>query len=155
MDHCSFHLEAKLGSRGFRFIEVAARPAGDYIASHLVPLASGVDYFENVVRVAVGLPVEIEATRPFVAGVRFALAGRPGVFQRVDGVESLLERPGYDHVFVELPPGSEVRLPPDHFTSQRVAAVIARHPDRERLVELLEDGATHLRPVVEGSLVTA
>jgi biotin carboxylase len=155
MDYCSVHLEAKVGDRGFRFIEVAARPAGDYIATHVVPLASGVQYFENVVRVAVGLPLEIAPTLPFVAGVRFALADRPGIFQRVDGVEALLERPGYEHVFLEVPTGSEVKLPPEYFTSQRVAAVIARHADRERLLELLEDGVARLRPDVEASLVTA
>jgi biotin carboxylase len=155
MDFCSVHLEAKIGKGGFRFIEVAARPAGDYIATHVVPLASGVPYFENVVRVAVGLPLAIEPTLSFVAGVRFALADRPGIFQSVEGVETLLERPGYDHVFLEVPTGSEVKLPPEYFTSQRVAAVIGHHPDRERLLDLLDDGVARLRPVVEGSLVTA
>jgi biotin carboxylase len=154
IDHCSFHLEGKLSPRGFRFIEVAARPAGDYIGSHVVPLASGIDFFENVVRVAVGAPLRLEPTLPFVGGVRFLLADRPGRFERLDGVETLLERPGYEHVFVEVPVGSEVRLPPEHFTSQRVAAVIARHADRAALLDLLETAAASARPAVEGLSLT-
>jgi biotin carboxylase len=148
IDQCSFHLEGKLTTRGFRFIEVAARPAGDYIVSHVVPLASGIQFFENVIRVACGLELELEPTRQFVAGVRFLLSDRAGRFERLDGVETLLERPGYEHVFAELPPGATVRLPPEHFTSQRVAAVLGRHVEHARLLELLEDAAKHVRPVV-------
>src|SRR5207253_9918935 len=72
MDFCSVHLEAKLGRGGFRFAEVAARPAGDYIATHVLPLASGVHYLENAVRAAVGPPLARAPSLPLVAGVRFA-----------------------------------------------------------------------------------
>lgn len=136
-DHCAFHLEAKWGSRGLRFIEIAGRPAGDYIASHLVPLATGVDYFENVIRVATGEGLRLEQDRELHAGLRFVLAERAGRFEEVSGLPGLCEDPGFDHVFYEVPAGTEVILPPHNFGRQRVAAVIARHTTRSGLETLL------------------
>ncbi|MCS0639650.1 ATP-grasp domain-containing protein [Streptomyces sp. LP05-1] len=136
-DNCAFHLEAKWGERGLRFIEIAGRPAGDYIASHLVPAATGVDYFENVVRVATGEPLRLEHDRRLEAGLRFVLADRPGRFEGLHGLAGLGEDPGFDHVFTEVPVGTEVALPPENFGQQRVAAVIARHTGRPGLDALL------------------
>lgn len=137
-DNCAFHLEAKWSARGLRFIEIAGRPAGDYIGSHLVPLATGVDYFENVIRVATGEPLRLEHDRELNAGLRFVLAERAGRFEEVTGLQGLCEDPGFDHVFYEVPAGTRVALPPESFGQQRVAAVIARHTDRKGLEALLD-----------------
>lgn len=136
-DNCAFHLEAKWSDRGMRFIEIAGRPAGDYIGSHLVPLATGVDFFENVIRVATGMPLRLEHDRRLNAGLRFVLAERAGRFEEIAGLRGVCEDPHVDHVFYEIPAGMEVALPPRHFGQQRVAAVIARHPDRTGLEAVL------------------
>jgi biotin carboxylase len=140
MDHCAVHLEGKLTAAGFRFIEVAARPAGDYIATHAVPIATGVPFFENVVRVATGRPLDVEPRLDLVAGIHFVLADRDGRFEGLHGVEQVLREPGYEHVFVEVPEGAEIRLPPRHFGLQRVAAIIAKHAEHDGLDELLDRG---------------
>lgn len=138
-DNCAFHLEAKWGPRGMKFIEVAARPAGDYIVSHLVPLSCGIDYFANVVRIAVGAPLELEPDRDLHAGLRFVLADRSGRFEGLGGIEDVCADPGYPYLFLEHPVGTEVTLPPASFGLQRVAAVCARHVDRAGLDALLSD----------------
>jgi biotin carboxylase len=148
MDQCAIHLEGKVTPAGFRFIEVAARPAGDYIATHAVPLSSGVPYFENVVRVATGLPLELEPTAALVAGIHFVLAEREGCFEGLAGLEPLLREPGYEHVFVEVPDRADVQLPPRHFGLQRVAAIVAKHPHREALDELLDRGARSVTALI-------
>ncbi|WP_229400827.1 ATP-grasp domain-containing protein [Micromonospora okii] len=152
-DNCAFHLEAKWGRRGMKFIEVAARPAGDYIASHLIPLSCGVDYFANVVRVAVGAPLDLEPDRDLHVALRFVLAERPGRFEGLDGIETVCADPGYPYVFFEHPAGTEVTLPPESFGLQRVAAVCARHVDRVGLDALLStvDGAVSARVTVAES----
>ena len=136
-DNCAFHLEAKWGPRGMKFIEIAARPAGDYIASHLIPLASGVDYFANVIRIAVGAPLALEPDRDLHAGLRFVLAEKPGRFEGLDGIATVGGDPGYPHLFFEHPTGVEITLPPENFGLQRVAAVCARHVDHAGLDALL------------------
>ncbi|OLR92244.1 ATP-grasp domain-containing protein [Actinokineospora bangkokensis] len=137
-DNCAFHLEAKWGERGMRFLEVAARPAGDYIGSHLVPAATGIPFFENVIRVATGEPLRLTPDRDLHAGLRFVLAGSAGTYAGLDGVAELVDAPGYDHVFTEVPVGAAVKLPPADFGSQRVAAVCARHVHRAGLDALLD-----------------
>lgn len=137
LDNCAFHLEAKWGRGGMKFIEVAARPAGDYIASHLIPLSCGIDYFANVIRIAVGAPVELAPDRDLHVGLRFVLAAGPGRFQGLTGVGAVCADPGYPYVFFEHPVGTHVTLPPEHFGLQRVAAVCARHVDRAGLDALL------------------
>lgn len=137
-DDCSFHLEAKWGSGGFRFIEVAARPAGDYIASHLVPLATGIDFFANVIRVSVGAPLQVVPDRDLAAGLRFVLAQQEGTFRGTEGLHELFESPEYHHLFYEQPVGTAISLPPKNFGTQRVVAVCARHHDRAGLNTALD-----------------
>jgi biotin carboxylase len=144
-DHCGFHLEGKVVGDRFTFIESAARPAGDYIASHLIPLATGIDYFANLIRLAVGDPIDVRATRAEHAGLEFLLAPESGLFDGLEHADLVLERPGYEHLFVEVPVGSPVRLPPEHFTTQRVAAVIARHSIRDELDALLAEARKGVR----------
>jgi biotin carboxylase len=145
LDHCAFHLEGKWGARGFRFIEVAARPAGDYITARLVPLATGVDFFENTIRLALGSPLRLARDRSLHAGIRFILAERTGRFAGLAGLREVLETPGYRDVALEVPLGTKVILPPEHFGMQRVAAITACHAGGERLAGLLAAVATGVR----------
>jgi biotin carboxylase len=152
-DHCAFHLECKLTPDGFRLIEVAGRPAGDFIASHLIPMATAIDFHANCVRVACGQPPRIPGPRgtgPLYAGVRFLLAGDAGRFAGLDGLAGLLHLTSVEHVFLELPVGTEVRLPPDDYDSQRVAAVLVRAPDHAAVVEALDAAACLCVPRIEG-----
>jgi biotin carboxylase len=146
LDHCAFHLEGKQTPRGFRFIEIAGRPAGDYIASHVVPLATGIDFFANVVRVATGEPLELRPDRALHAGVRFVLAPESGRFDGVDGLPEICAWPGYDHVFFEQPVGSRIAVPPEHFGQQRLVAVCARHGTRGGLDALLAGVESSVTP---------
>lgn len=139
LDHCAFHLECKLEDGRFRLIEVAGRIGGDYIDSHLVPLSTGVDFYGAVIQVAVGEEPTLEPRPPVPAGVRFVLAGGPGRLAGFDGLERALQHEAVEHVIPELPIGAQVELPPRAFTAQRTLAVIARHPDAERLVRFLEE----------------
>lgn len=47
IDHCAFHLEGRLTESGFKVIEIAARPAGGFITSHLIRLSSGHSFIEK------------------------------------------------------------------------------------------------------------
>lgn len=54
IDHCAFHLEGRLTESGFKVIEIAARPAGGFITSHLIRLSSGHSFIEKIIDVAIG-----------------------------------------------------------------------------------------------------
>jgi len=158
LDHCAFHLEAKLTTRGFRLLEVAARPAGDYIASHLVPLSTGVDFHAGCIRVACGQPPLVDGCREnggceglgLVAGVRFVLADGEGTFAGLERLPEVLQHGEVEHVLLEIPLGTAVRLPPSDYDTQRVAAVIARGPDHAAVTHTLDVAARQVRPIIDG-----
>lgn len=155
LDNCAFHLEAKVTAQGFRFIEVGARAAGDYIASHLVPASSGIDFYANVIRVATGQPLDLEPKERLYAGIRYLLAGEPGRLRGLSAAETVMEEPAVHHLFLEVPLGAEIKLPPDNFRLQRVAALIARHPDYDALTALLARAASSVTPVIGDVAVSA
>jgi biotin carboxylase len=148
LDHCTFHLECKLTPKGFRLIEVAGRPAGDFIASHLIPLSTGIDFHANCIRVACDEPPIIRARDPLVAGVRFLLANREGVYRGLDGLDEVLQPGTVEHVFLEIPVGTTIRLPPADYDTQRVAAIVTRSCCHETVLTTLDTAARRCLPLV-------
>ena len=71
IDNSACHTEIKLTSKGVRIIEVGPRLGGDYITSDLVPLATGVSMLDNILRIALGLNIEIDNTANNYAGIQF------------------------------------------------------------------------------------
>jgi biotin carboxylase len=125
-DNCAFHLECMYDPRsGARLIEVAARAGGDFIASHLVGLATGIPFHENVIRVATGRAPRLPVQPPLHAGLRKIMASDAGKLVRIDHVDTALGVPGVQHVVLDRTPGTTVRLPPEHFSSSALGAVIA------------------------------
>jgi biotin carboxylase len=71
VNNCAAHTEVKWGPEGATIIEIGCRLGGDFIASHLVPLATGVDLLANTIRIALGEPLALERTRSEAACVQF------------------------------------------------------------------------------------
>jgi len=137
-DDGAFHLECKVDEQGrARLVEINGRAAGGMIASHLVPLATGVDFCRDVIRVAVGLPVPppppATAAPTVFAGARSVFADRAGMIEDITGLSDALTVPGVDRVAVLLGRGARTLLPPDDFMSQRVLTAIAHAGDRKEL----------------------
>lgn len=60
IDNCPTHTEIKLNDNGAYIIEMACRLGGDYITSDLVPLSTGIDMLENLIRISLGEPIDVE-----------------------------------------------------------------------------------------------
>lgn len=126
LDNATFHLETMVSPRGgAKLVEIAARVGGDFITSHLVGLATGVPFAQNVIRVATGQRPELGSGRALYSGVRKIMAPVSGVLRTVDGLAVALAVPGVRHVVVERPLGARVTLPPADYMSSTVGALIA------------------------------
>lgn len=147
LDFCSFHLEAKWTSKGFKFIEIAARPAGGHISTELIPLSTGISMFENVVRVSLGEQPQTVGSRSLHAGIRFMLADREGVYGGINGVESIMMDPRVERVTQEVSPGTTIVLPPRHFGLQRLVGIVASHPEYQIVQDVLELHASQHHPL--------
>lgn len=70
-DNCPSHTEVKLNADGAWIIETACRLGGDYITSDLVPLSTGVDMLENLIRLSLGEKTDPERKFSKFSAVQF------------------------------------------------------------------------------------
>ena len=71
LDNCPSHTEVKLNTQGAWIIEIACRLGGDYITSDLVPLSTGVDMLENLIRLSLDKPIQVEKSVSNYSCVQF------------------------------------------------------------------------------------
>lgn len=71
IDNCPTHTEIKLWNGKVYVIEIACRLGGDYITSDLVPLATGIDMLENLIRISTGETIDIDIKRYAYSAIQF------------------------------------------------------------------------------------
>lgn len=152
LNNCAFHLECMVSPEGrAKLVEVAARPGGDFIASHLVGLATGEPFCENVLRVATGHRPELGDGPTMVAGLCKLMAEEDGVFEGLDGLYAALQEPGVRVIVPERAVGATVALPPADYMSSTIGAVIAVAGSDATLRDTLDRTVDALRPRLKPS----
>ncbi|MGV8878715.1 MAG: ATP-grasp domain-containing protein [Sphingobacteriaceae bacterium] len=71
LDNSASHVEIKIENGRPVLIEIAARLGGDFITSDLVPLATGIDMQENVIKLALGEMLNLTPSHQKFAGIQF------------------------------------------------------------------------------------
>ncbi|EJD5676041.1 ATP-grasp domain-containing protein [Staphylococcus pseudintermedius] len=142
IDHCAFHLEGRVTKDGFKVIESAARPGGGFIASHLIPGASGHSYIEKILDVAVGNDVTenwptFDQTSKKMSFYS-VMAEQAGIFKGVQGLDRLVEIPGVHYVVSLKNYGDSVILPPEHFSSCFVLNIVFEAESTEAVQQKID-----------------
>lgn len=142
IDHCAFHLEGRVTKDGFKVIESAARPGGGFIASHLIPGASGHSYIEKILDVAVGNDVTenwptFDQTSKKMCFYS-VMAEQAGIFKGVQGLDRLVEIPGVHYVMSLKNYGDSVILPPEHFSSCFVLNIVFEAESTEAVQQKID-----------------
>ncbi|EGQ3742688.1 ATP-grasp domain-containing protein [Staphylococcus pseudintermedius] len=142
IDHCAFHLEGRVTKDGFKVIELAARPGGGFIASHLIPGASGHSYIEKILDVAVGNDVTenwptFDQTSKKMCFYS-VMAEQAGIFKGVQGLDRLVEIPGVHYVVSLKNYGDSVILPPEHFSSCFVLNIVFEAESTEAVQQKID-----------------
>lgn len=148
IDDAAAHSELRLGARGPVVIEVGARLAGGGIATHLVPLSTGVDLVRAAIQLAMGRDVELVPQWERGAAIRF-LTPQPGRVRSVLGVAEAERIPGVRLVSVAVGPGDLVR--PLRDSRDRVGYVIADGPDRAAAIATAERAKQTVRIATEAT----
>jgi formate-dependent phosphoribosylglycinamide formyltransferase (GAR transformylase) len=129
LDNCSFHAEGRLTKDGFRILEIAARPGGGYVSSHLYELSRKFPFHENAIKVACRIPVSSvsahreEMENTLSAGSYFVIPPKTGVVKKVSGIAEALETDGILFAIPQVETGERVFAPPDGYGSPMVAIV--------------------------------
>ncbi len=71
LNNCAAHVELKMTKEGPIVIEIGPRLGGDYIASDLVPLATGVDMNDSIIRIALDKTIEFGPNIGRFSGIQF------------------------------------------------------------------------------------
>jgi biotin carboxylase len=121
VDTALVHLELRWDRGRARVMETALRTPGDYLVD-LLCLAYQHDFYESMVRLALGEPVEVPASAVAEAAVGF-LTAPPGVLRCVHGAEAAGKLPGVVKVDLERGPGD--RVPDLRSSEDRIGCIIA------------------------------
>lgn len=130
IDNSALHLEFKLFNNQIYLIECAGRPGGDFIASDLIPLATGIDLLEGLIKIAMGQELRIERSIDRYAGIKF------------------LDRSNYHRLAAYLQQSSHASISrftieaykdaPLQSSLDRLGYFIACDKNKERLIEILD-----------------
>ena len=121
------HVEVMLTDTGPVMIELGARLGGDFIATHLVPLSTGVDLVAATIHEACGDSYSIEPRFQQGSAVRYLTAQSSGTIRSIDGVREALRIPGIQEVILMKRIGETVGKPMS--SNDRIGVVIAESAD--------------------------
>ncbi len=127
--HTPFQIEGFLTENGFVFIEMAARTAGDYNSTHMIPSVLQKDYLADCILGFMGHEPnggkDYVLAKNFFYGTRYKIVKSEGRFHSLNGLETVSRMFGFEHVFTEVTPGQNIAQPPDDYFSCRVASLFA------------------------------
>ncbi|QKY71674.1 ATP-grasp domain-containing protein [Lentibacillus sp. CBA3610] len=161
-NNCSFHLEARFTPDGFKVIEVAGRPAGGFLASHVFEHASGHSYLEFIIKVAVGEDIR-DSWRDFDKNSNQSvchyeiLADKEGVITDIRGLDDVMEDEDIILIIPVKQIHDEVVLPPKDFESSYLATAVVSGNGYEDIMNTINRMESKLKyrivKKIEGNLL--
>ncbi len=119
------HVEMILTENGPKMVELGARMGGDCIASHLVPLSTGIDMVGLAIKQACGEKIDIDIKSKCNKGsaIRY-FKSKPGLIKSIEGVEKAQAITGVREVVIVHQLGKKVGEIRN--SSERIGFVIAQ-----------------------------
>lgn len=143
---CLVHLEFRVSPSGPVLMEVAVRTPGDYIMD-AVSLTYGIDLYEAVVRLALGLEVPPIDPQPVAYAACWWLLAPPGPVVEVSGLDEVRDHPAVVRADVTFRPGDVV--PPLRSSAERAGYVLLTAPDPSAREAAIADTRGRLRIVTD------
>ena len=131
-ENCASHTELKINSRGIFVIETSPRSGGDMISSHLVPLSTGINMEELLLRMAVGETISVpQATEGMVSCIRYLQLPEGVVSDISPLVREVGDWPGVADFCFDLGIGDKV--PQIHSSLDRYGHLMLHGKDRNEV----------------------
>jgi biotin carboxylase len=132
------HLEFRLAEAGPTLMEVAVRTPGDCLLD-LLSLVYGVDWFEMVVRLGMGLPLPEPPDGPLGCAAAYLPLTEPGLITAIDGLAAVRSHPAVVRADVLAEVGDEVPIMRSSADRRMVVLLSAADP------AALDDGLSFAR----------
>lgn len=136
------HVEIMLTSEGPKIIELGARMGGGFIASHLVPLSTGVDMIEATIRLACSQPADIVSKHQKGSAIR-TIPFNLGRLVKIQGLKNATKREGIIDIIVAKKDGeilSELRN-----GSDRLGYVISQAGTAREAIQVCESAMNEIK----------
>ncbi len=106
--NCPSHTELKINERGIYVIETSPRMGGDYITSTLVPLSTGINMEDELLKIALGESINPKPKFVHYSGVRFFAFKEGSIIKHVPNQEFVKSWPHVVDFFFTLKEGDKV-----------------------------------------------
>lgn len=137
-DNCASHTELKIGKRGVVVIETSPRLGGGMITSHLVPLSTGINMEQLVVKMAINDILNDDDFTPkkqWFSTVQFFNLPQ-GVIKGINGLDKLKEVDGLLEYEFDLKEGDQVPLLTNGL--KRYGQMLLQAPSREDILKRID-----------------
>ncbi len=145
------HTEIIATDKGPRIVEIGARMGGDHIATHLVPLSTGIDMVKSCIEIALGETPNIEQV--FHKGSTIGYLMSPvGRISRIEGVQQAKGMSGVKCVYINKTIGeysTTVRNSAD-----RTGYIIAQAENVSDAIKVCEEALRNISVSVESDIHT-
>jgi isopentenyl diphosphate isomerase/L-lactate dehydrogenase-like FMN-dependent dehydrogenase/biotin carboxylase len=103
--------DIKITESGPKVGEIAARLSGGFMSAYTYPLSTGVDLMRAAIEIALGKePGNLDPIMHRVC-IERAIIVKPGIVQRITGLEEALKIDGIEEIFINAKPGDKVVQP--------------------------------------------
>lgn len=136
------HVEIIVTRDGPKIVELGARLGGDNIASHLVPISTGIDVIRASIQIAMGDRPHVQVTRHQGAAIRYLPQQPIGMIKAIIGVAQARSIEGVIDVALTQDVGNTVR--PIRSSTDRLGFVIAQAYDAASAIRICEEALSRI-----------
>lgn len=140
------HTEIIVTKHGPKIVELGARLGGDCIATHLVPLSTGVDMVGACIEIALGGKPDIAHKINKGSAIRY-FRQHKGVIKEITGLEEAKNTDGVKQVSVVH--GVSKKISDITDSGSRMGFVIAQAETSEKAAEICEEALSKIKVTIE------
>ncbi len=140
------HTEIIVTEEGPKIVEIGARLGGDCITTHLVPLSTGVDMVECIIKTALGETPDLTPKFNKGSAIRY-LHQTPGVVKGIDGVTAASAVQGVKQI--SFPHGIGQQITEIDSSAARMGFVIADGETAAEAVKVCETALSLIKVTME------
>ena len=140
------HTEIIVTKHGPKIVELGARLGGDCIATHLVPLSTGVDMVGACIEIALGGKPDIGHKIKKGSAIRY-FSQHKGVIKEITGLEEAKNTDGIKQISVVH--GVSEKISDITDSGSRMGFVIAQAETPEKAAEICEEALSKIKVTIE------
>ena len=132
--HGTFHIEIIVTENGPHIVEIAGRPGGGRIPTDLIPLAYGMDFMADSLRIALG--EEPVSDRHHKRGAAlYWIEATPGTVTAITNIDQARALPGVQEIVIHAQPGDSLAPIIDCVTRDAIGYALCNGKNAEEAVE--------------------